>query len=82
MNDLPPEKKVPPQKEENLLKCPLCGFSFKEGLKTACYQCPLNYEKCHFEKCPHCGYDIPCASVLWTAVETLWMKMKQPPKGA
>lgn len=42
-----------------IITCPLCGHKFTEGMKTGCFVCPMQYKKCHFEKCPHCGYDIP-----------------------
>jgi hypothetical protein len=35
------------------------------GQKTVCGSCPLNYGSCNFEKCPHCGFDIPQSSRLW-----------------
>lgn len=63
--------------EKPVIQCPLCGHKFREGAKTACSVCPLHYGKCHFEKCPHCGYDIPQGSVIWTGCEVLWRKIKQ-----
>ncbi|OGX07034.1 MAG: hypothetical protein A2Z88_02995 [Omnitrophica WOR_2 bacterium GWA2_47_8] len=47
---------------EEKIVCPLCGCRFLKGEKSLCSQCPLNYGKCNFEKCPHCGYDVPQSS--------------------
>mgnify|MGYP001103348409 CR=1 FL=1 len=42
------------------MKCPLCGFEYKEeeGIK-ACMGCPMSKGKCKFQKCPNCGYKVP-----------------------
>lgn len=67
--------------EIGLIQCPLCGHKFDRGVKTACTVCPLNYDTCHFEKCPNCGYDIAQGSFLWTAAETAWKNIKHFIKG-
>ena len=28
------------------------------------------------EKCPHCGYDVPNGSFIWTTLEKVWRKIK------
>ncbi len=58
--------------QTKMIKCSLCGHLFEKGQKTSCASCPLNYGSCNFEKCPHCGYDMPQSSGLWTfAVNTI-----------
>ena len=41
------------------MKCPLCGYQFREeNGKAACKGCPLA-GACHMVRCPNCGYDVP-----------------------
>jgi rubredoxin len=41
------------------MKCPFCGYEFREeDGKGACKGCPLA-GACHMVKCPNCGYDVP-----------------------
>lgn len=41
------------------MKCPLCGYQFREeDSKAACKECPLA-GACHLVRCPTCGYDMP-----------------------
>ncbi|NUM36084.1 MAG: hypothetical protein HUU50_16200 [Candidatus Brocadiae bacterium] len=47
------------------ITCTVCGFSFSEGAKTSCANCPLHGQNCGFVKCPNCGFDIPVSSKIW-----------------
>lgn len=41
------------------MKCPLCGFEFREeDCKDTCRGCPMS-GACHMMKCPNCNYEIP-----------------------
>ena len=41
------------------MKCPLCGYQFREeNGKAVCKGCPLA-GACHMVRCPNCGYDVP-----------------------
>jgi len=62
---------------EGMVKCSLCGHFFQKGQKNACGSCPLNYGTCNFEKCPHCGYDVPQGSYLWTFAAKTIDKIKK-----
>ena len=62
--------------EEKTITCPLCGNTFTEGMKTGCFSCPMEYKKCYFEKCPHCGYDIPMDSRVWNFVKKIKAKIQ------
>ena len=63
-----------------MIKCSLCGRLFEKGQKTSCESCPLNYGSCNFEKCPHCGYDMPQGSYLWTLGVKIINKFKKAGK--
>jgi hypothetical protein len=62
------------------ITCPLCGYSFEKGQQTACASCPLHYGHCRFEKCPHCGYDIPQSSRLWDLAARIVGQLKNARK--
>lgn len=62
------------------IKCSLCGHVFEKGRNTFCKNCPLSYGNCHFEKCPHCGYDIPQGSYLWTLMGKMIKTFKKARK--
>ncbi len=41
------------------MKCPLCGYEFKENKSAAaCKGCKLS-RYCTMIKCPNCGYEMP-----------------------
>jgi len=53
------------------MKCPLCGFNFKEEeSEVACQGCPIA-RPCGLIKCPNCGYEIPRESGLIKLIKRL-----------
>ena len=63
--------------EPKEIQCPICGNKFRIGLKTACQHCVLHHSNCGFEKCPNCGFDVPCTSQIWelaVAIKKKWQE--------
>ena len=42
-------------KNNQIVKCEFCGFTFQKCDGISCDSCPIN---CKTVKCPNCGYEI------------------------
>ncbi|OGO22425.1 MAG: hypothetical protein A2Z28_00880 [Chloroflexi bacterium RBG_16_51_9] len=50
------------------MKCPMCGWQFREeDAKTACDGCPIG-GSCGMIKCPNCNYEMPAEPKLIKAL--------------
>ena len=57
-----------------MIKCPMCGHSFREEeSRAACAGCPTS-SNCGKLHCPNCNYEIPKQSRLLAAINKIRRK--------